>query len=121
MSSAHERVESCATVFTLPEICGCVRKVAGDSDSTMDDLANVLRRSRRSTTSPARLAGTLRICKIGVRWPTRRHGGVAFQAILVREAMSGFSILLLNVPNMRDAADSQAIDTILLAWNVLHR
>lgn len=58
MPSAHELVESCATVFTLPEICGCVRKVAGDSHSTTDDLANVLRRSRRSTTSPARLAGT---------------------------------------------------------------
>lgn len=43
MPSAHELVESCTTVFTLPEIYFRVRDVVDDPDSTMDDLANALK------------------------------------------------------------------------------
>ena len=43
MSSARELVESCTTVFTLPEIYFRVRDLVADPDSTMDDLANVLK------------------------------------------------------------------------------
>ncbi len=43
MPSAHELVESCTTVFTLPEIYFRVREVVDDPDSTMDDLANALK------------------------------------------------------------------------------
>lgn len=43
MSSAQELVESCTTVFTLPEIYFRVRDVVDDPDSTMDDLANALK------------------------------------------------------------------------------
>lgn len=43
MPSAHELVQSCTSVFTLPEIYLRVREVVDDPDSTMDDLANVLK------------------------------------------------------------------------------
>jgi HD-like signal output (HDOD) protein len=40
---ASELVQSCTTVFTLPEIYFRVRDVVDDPDSTMDDLANALK------------------------------------------------------------------------------
>jgi HD-like signal output (HDOD) protein len=43
MPSASELVQSCTTVFTLPEIYFRVRDVVDDPKSTMDDLANVLK------------------------------------------------------------------------------
>ena len=43
MPSANELVQSCTTVFTLPEIYFRVRDVVDDPDSTMDDLAEVLK------------------------------------------------------------------------------
>ena len=43
MPSASELVQSCTSVFTLPEIYFRVRNVVDDPDSTMDDLANVLK------------------------------------------------------------------------------
>lgn len=43
MPSASELVQSCTTVFTLPEIYFRVRDVVDDPDSTMDDLAEVLK------------------------------------------------------------------------------
>lgn len=43
MPSASELVESCTSVFTLPEIYFRVRDVVDDPNSTMDDLANVLK------------------------------------------------------------------------------
>ena len=43
MPSASELVQSCTTVFTLPEIYFRVRDVVDDPDSTMENLANVLK------------------------------------------------------------------------------
>lgn len=43
MPLASELVQSCTTVFTLPEIYSRVREVVDDPDSTMDDLADVLK------------------------------------------------------------------------------
>jgi HD-like signal output (HDOD) protein len=43
MPSAQELVQSCTTVFTLPEIYFRVRDVVDDPDSTMEDLADVLK------------------------------------------------------------------------------
>lgn len=43
MPSACELVQSCTTVFTLPEIYIRVRDVVDDPDSTMDHLAEVLK------------------------------------------------------------------------------
>lgn len=43
MPSASELVQSCTSVFTLPEIYFRVREVVDDPDSTMDDLANALK------------------------------------------------------------------------------
>lgn len=43
MASAQELVQSCSNVFTLPEIYFRVRDVVDNQDSTMDDLANVLK------------------------------------------------------------------------------
>ena len=40
MPSAQELVESCSSIFTLPEIYFRVRDVVDDPHSTMDDLAN---------------------------------------------------------------------------------
>lgn len=43
MATARELVQSCTTVFTLPEIYIRVRDVTEDPQSTMDDLTNALR------------------------------------------------------------------------------
>lgn len=43
MASAQELVQSCSTVFTLPEIYFRVRDVVDNHESTMDDLANALK------------------------------------------------------------------------------
>lgn len=43
MPSASELVQSCTSVFTLPEIYFRVRDVVDDPNSTMDDLADVLK------------------------------------------------------------------------------
>ncbi|MFO0707312.1 MAG: HDOD domain-containing protein [Nitrospira sp.] len=43
MPSAQELVESCSSIFTLPEIYFRVRDVVDDPHSTMDDLANALK------------------------------------------------------------------------------
>ncbi len=43
MASAHELVQSCSTIFTLPEIYFRVRDVVDDHESTMDDLADALK------------------------------------------------------------------------------
>ncbi|CUS32353.1 HDOD domain-containing protein [Candidatus Nitrospira nitrificans] len=43
MPSANELVQSCTTVFTLPEIYFRIRNVVDDPASTMDDLAEVLK------------------------------------------------------------------------------
>lgn len=43
MPLVSELVQSCTTVFTLPEIYSRVREVVDDPDSTMDDLADVLK------------------------------------------------------------------------------
>ena len=43
MASAQELVASCSNVFTLPEIYYRVRDVVDNHDSTMDDLAKVLK------------------------------------------------------------------------------
>jgi HD-like signal output (HDOD) protein len=43
MPSAPELVQSCTSIFTLPEIYFRVRDVVDDPDSTMDDLAAVLK------------------------------------------------------------------------------
>lgn len=43
MASAEELVRSCSNVFTLQEIYFRVRDVVDNLDSTMDDLARVLK------------------------------------------------------------------------------
>jgi hypothetical protein len=43
MPSAHELIQSCTSIFTLPEIYFRVRVVMDDPDSTMEDLAAVLK------------------------------------------------------------------------------
>ncbi|NJN36776.1 MAG: HDOD domain-containing protein [Nitrospiraceae bacterium] len=43
MSSAHELVQSCTSIFTLPEIYFRVRGVVDDPSSTMGDLADALK------------------------------------------------------------------------------
>jgi len=43
MASAEELVQSCSTVFTLPEIYTHVRDIVDDPASTMDDLTNALK------------------------------------------------------------------------------
>jgi len=43
MASAQELVQSCSTVFTLPEIYTHVRDIVDDPASTVDDLANALK------------------------------------------------------------------------------
>jgi HD-like signal output (HDOD) protein len=43
MPSAQELVQSCTSIFTLPEIYFRVRDVVDDPKSTMDDLAKVLK------------------------------------------------------------------------------
>lgn len=55
MPSASELVQSCTSVFTLPEIYSRVRDVVDDPNSTTDDVANVLK------LDPATSARLLRI------------------------------------------------------------
>jgi HD-like signal output (HDOD) protein len=55
MPSAQELVQSCSTVFTLPEIYLRIKEVVDDPESTMDDLANILK------LDPALTARVLRI------------------------------------------------------------
>lgn len=43
MPSAQELVQSCTSIFTLPEIYFRVREVVDDSNSTMEDLAEILK------------------------------------------------------------------------------
>ena len=43
MPSAHELVQSCTSVFTLPDIYFRVRDVVDDPTSTTDDLANAIK------------------------------------------------------------------------------
>ena len=43
MPSAHELVQSCTSIFTLPDIYFCVLDVVDDPISTADDLANVIK------------------------------------------------------------------------------
>ncbi len=43
MPSASELVQSCTSIFTLPEMHAQVRDVVEDSNSTVEDLANVLK------------------------------------------------------------------------------
>jgi HD-like signal output (HDOD) protein len=43
MPLASELVQSCTSVFTLPEIYSRVRDVVDDSNSSMDDVANILK------------------------------------------------------------------------------
>ncbi|HNA27661.1 MAG TPA: HDOD domain-containing protein, partial [Nitrospira sp.] len=43
MASAQELVQSCSNVFTLPEIYVRVRDVVDNPESTMEDLAKVLK------------------------------------------------------------------------------
>lgn len=43
MPSAHELVQSCTSVFTLPEMYFRVRDVVDDPNSTMDDLAAAIK------------------------------------------------------------------------------
>ena len=43
MASAQELVASCSNVFTLPEIYYRVRDVVDNPDSTMDELAKILK------------------------------------------------------------------------------
>ena len=55
MPSASELVQSCTSVFTLPEIYSRVRDVVDDPNSTTDDVAHVLK------LDPATSARLLRI------------------------------------------------------------
>jgi len=43
MPTAQELVQSCTSIFTLPEIYCRVREVVEDPNSTMEDLANVIK------------------------------------------------------------------------------
>lgn len=43
MPSANELVQTCTSVFTLPEMYSRVRDVVNDANATMEDLANVLK------------------------------------------------------------------------------
>ena len=43
VASAHELVQSCSNLFTLPEIYLRVRDVVDNPESTMEDLANALK------------------------------------------------------------------------------
>ncbi|HMS86301.1 MAG TPA: HDOD domain-containing protein, partial [Nitrospira sp.] len=43
MPTAQELVQSCTSIFTLPEIYFRVREVVDDSNSTMEDLAEILK------------------------------------------------------------------------------
>ncbi len=106
MPSASELVQSCTTVFTLPEIYFRVRDVVDDPNSTMDDLANVLK------LDPAISARLLRIVNSPLYgFPkqidtiSRAVNIVGMQAIndlvtatTVGRTFSGMPIQLMDVP-----------------------
>ncbi len=106
MPSASELVQSCTTVFTLPEIYIRVRDVVDDPDSTMDDLAEVLKMD------PAISARLLRIVNSPLYgFPkqidtiSRAVNIVGMQAIndlvtatTVGRTFSGMPIQLMDVP-----------------------
>ena len=106
MPLASELVQSCTTVFTLPEIYIRVRDVVDDPDSTMDDLAEVLKMD------PAISARLLRIVNSPLYgFPkqidtiSRAVNIVGMQAIndlvtatTVGRTFSGMPIQLMDVP-----------------------
>ncbi len=106
MPLASELVQSCTTVFTLPEIYFRVRDVVDNPDSTMDDLANVLK------LDPAISARLLRIVNSPLYgFPkqidtiSRAVNIVGMQAIndlvtatTVGRTFSGMPIQLMDVP-----------------------
>ncbi|MBX3329850.1 MAG: HDOD domain-containing protein [Nitrospira sp.] len=106
MPSASELVQSCTTVFTLPEIYFRVREVVDNPDSTMDDLADVLK------LDPAISARLLRIVNSPLyEFPkqidtvTRAVNIVGMQAIndlvtatTVGRTFAGMPIQLMDVP-----------------------
>ncbi len=106
MPSASELVQSCTTVFTLPEIYFRVREVVDDHDSTLDDLADVLK------LDPAISAKLLRIVNSPLYgFPkqidtiSRAVNIVGMQAIndlvtatTVGRTFSGMPIQLMDVP-----------------------
>ncbi|MDK2744886.1 MAG: HDOD domain-containing protein [Nitrospira sp.] len=106
MPSASELVQSCTTVFTLPEMYIRVRDVVDDPDSTMDDLANVLK------LDPAISARVLRIVNSPLYgFPkqidtiTRAVTLLGIQAIndlvtatTVGRTFSGMTVQLMDVP-----------------------
>ncbi len=106
MPSAQELVQSCTSVFTLPEIYFRVRDVVDDPNSTMDDLADVLK------IDPAISARLLRIVnspRYGfprqIDTITRAVNLLGIQAITdlvtattVGRTFSGMPIQLMDVP-----------------------
>jgi HD-like signal output (HDOD) protein len=106
MPLASELVQSCTNVFTLPEIYFRVRDVIDDPDSTMDDLANVLK------LDPAISARLLRIVNSPlygfhkqIDTISRAVSIVGMQAIndlvaatTVGRTFSGMPIQLMDVP-----------------------
>lgn len=106
MPSASELVQSCTTVFTLPEIYFRVRDVVDDPNSTTDDLAEVLRMD------PAISARLLRIVNSPlygfpkqIDTVSRAVNIVGMQAIndlvtatTVGRTFSGMPIQLMDVP-----------------------
>ncbi|MDF0676245.1 MAG: HDOD domain-containing protein [Nitrospira sp.] len=106
MPLASELVQSCTTVFTLPEIYFRVRGVVDDPNSTMDDLAEVLK------LDPAISARLLRIVNSPLYgFPkqidtiSRAVNIVGMQAIndlvtatTVGQTFSGMPIQLMEVP-----------------------
>lgn len=106
MPLASELVQSCATVFTLPEIYFRVREVVDSPDSTMDDLVEVLK------LDPAISARLLRIVNSPlygfhkqIDTVSRAVKIVGMQAIndlvtatTVGRSFSGMPIQLMDVP-----------------------
>ncbi|THJ18294.1 MAG: HDOD domain-containing protein [Nitrospira sp. CG24B] len=106
MPSANELVQSCTSVFTLPEIYFRVREVVDDPNSTMDDLADVLKMD------PAISARLLRIVnspRYGfprqIDTITRAANLLGIQAIndlvtatTIGRTFSGMPIQLMDVP-----------------------
>mgnify|MGYP001605005980 FL=1 len=106
MPSANELVQSCTSVFTLPEIYFRVRDVVDDPNSTMDDLADVLKMD------PAISARLLRIVnspRYGfprqIDTITRAANLLGIQAIndlvtatTIGRTFSGMPIQLMDVP-----------------------
>lgn len=106
MPSARELVQSCTTVFTLPEIYLRVRNVVGNPGSTLDDLANVLK------LDPAISARLLRIVNSPLYgFPkqidtiTRAVNLIGMQAVAdlatvttVGRSFSGMTVQLMDAP-----------------------